>query len=228
MLRPGDVGALWGAGELVVGLLGADAHDVRALILEAVAGLRGPRTGAIAASTAARTGSAGVAQHPRDGDTLAGLIAAASAARRAAEAAGGNRLEVAGVARDGTEEVDVALVEDDEVLAQLVLEGLAMRGYSTRWIRDGDEAAAVLGGARPPVKAALVLLDWDLPARDGLTVLRGLHADGALGATRVIMLTARASQREILTALQVGASDHIAKPFSLAVLMQHVQRSLGR
>ena len=72
-----------------------------------------------------------------------------------------------------------------------------------------------------------ILLDWDLPARDGLTVLRGLAADGTLATSRVVMLTARASEREILTALELGASDHIAKPFSLAVLMQRVERVLG-
>ena len=216
-LRPGDVGALWGAGEVVLGMLGTDGHDSRALILEAVGGLR-----------SSRSGSAGIAQYPRDGETVTALVAAATSARRVAESAGGGRLEMAGLAREGVEEVDIALVEDDGVLAQLVLEGLHTRGYTTRWIPDGDEAARLLGGARAPVKAALVLLDWDLPARDGLTVLRGLAADGTLGGTRVIMLTARASQREILSALEVGASDHVAKPFSLAVLMQRVQRTLGR
>ena len=78
------------------------------------------------------------------------------------------------------------------------------------------------------MRAGLILLDWDLPARDGLTVLRGLAADGTLAASRVVMLTARASQREILTALELGASDHVAKPFSLAVLMQRVDRVLAR
>ena len=49
-----------------------------------------------------------------------------------------------------------------------------------------------------------------------------------LAASHVVMLTARASQREILTALELGATDHIAKPFSLAVLMQRVERVLAR
>jgi DNA-binding response OmpR family regulator len=169
-----------------------------------------------------------MAVHPRDGDSVSKLVSAAAAARRGAERAGGDRLAVAGAPPGGTDRVDVALVEDDSVLAQLVLDGLGVRGYSTRWISDGDEAARQLGGARPPLKAGLVLLDWDLPSRDGLTVLRGLEADGALGETRVIMLTARASQREILNALELGASDHVAKPFSLAVLMQRVQRVLAR
>ena len=114
------------------------------------------------------------------------------------------------------------------MLARLILDGLTTRGYSTRWLADGDDAARELGGARPPLKADLILLDWDLPARDGLTVLRGLAADGTLATSRVVMLTARASQREILTALELGASDHVAKPFSLAVLMQRVDRVLSR
>jgi len=201
-------------------MIGADEHDVRRLIAEAVEGVGG--------ADSSLSGSAGLAEHPRDGDDLVALVAAASAARRDAEAQGGGRVAVAGAPAEGRKRVDVALVEDDEVLARLILDGLATRGYRTRWLRDGDEAAGELGGPRPPLKAGLILLDWDLPARDGLTVLRGLAADGTLAASRVVMLTARASQREILTALELGASDHVAKPFSLAVLMQRVERVLAR
>ena len=173
------------------------------------------------------TGSAGVAEYPRDGEDLVSLVAAASASRRSAEREGGNRVSVAGGRPEGAKRVDVALVEDDEVLARLILDGLATRGYRTRWLHDGEEAANELGGASPGVRAGLILLDWDLPSVDGLTVLRGLAADGTLAASRVVMLTARASQREILTALELGASDHIAKPFSLAVLLQRVERVLA-
>jgi DNA-binding response OmpR family regulator/HPt (histidine-containing phosphotransfer) domain-containing protein len=217
VLRPGDIGAVWAGGEIVLGMIGADEHDVRRLIAEAVDGF-----------DTRLTGSAGVAEHPRDGDDLVSLVAAASAARREAEAKGGGRLSVAGAPAGGRERVDVALIDDDEVLARLILDGLSTRGYSTRWLADGDDAARELGGARPPLKADLILLDWDLPARDGLTVLRGLAADGTLATSRVVMLTARASQREILTALELGASDHVAKPFSLAVLLQRVDRVLAR
>jgi DNA-binding response OmpR family regulator len=73
-----------------------------------------------------------------------------------------------------------------------------------------------------------VLLDWDLPGRDGLTVLRGLAADGWLADTTVVMLTARASEREVLAALELGASDHVAKPISIPVLMQKVRSALER
>jgi DNA-binding response OmpR family regulator len=221
-LQVGDVGAAWtgAAGELVLGLLGCGAHDAEALMQRALAAAREP--------AAELTASGGIAEHPRDGAELAALVAAASAARRVAEAAGGGRVAIAGAPEGGIERVDVALVEDDEILARLVLDGLRNRGYEARWIGDGDEAARLLGGERPLLRADLVLLDWDLPARDGPTVLRGLAADGVLAGSRVVMLTARASQREILTTLELGAIEHVAKPFSLAVLMQRVERVLGR
>jgi DNA-binding response OmpR family regulator len=123
--------------------------------------------------------------------------------------------------------VDVVLVEDDEVLAELLVHTLDTRGYATRVIGDGEQAAALLGGDSPRLRARLVLLDWDLPGIDGLTVLRGLVAGGGLGSTRVVMLTSRASEREVLAALQIGAADHIAKPFSVPVLMERVRASLA-
>ena len=115
------------------------------------------------------------------------------------------------------------------MLARLILDGLPTRGYSTRWLRRRRRGRAASSAApRRALRAGLILLDWDLPARDGLTVLRGLAADGTLATSRVVMLTARASQREILTALELGATDHVAKPFSLAVLMQRVRPGARR
>jgi DNA-binding response OmpR family regulator len=44
--------------------------------------------------------------------------------------------------------------------------------------------------------------------------------------TRVVMLTLRSSEREVVQSLELGAFDHVAKPFSLAVLMQRIKRAL--
>ena len=217
-LGPGDVAARWADELLVVGMLGLDGHDARARLGEVIEDVR---------RTASFTLSAGVAEHPADGATPSALVGAAAAARAAAVTAGGDRVAVTAPAGEA-DHVDIALVEDDEVLARLILHTLETRGYRVRWIADGAEASARLGGARPPLRADLVLLDWDLPARDGLTVLRLLAADGVLDRTRVIMLTLRASERESLASLELGATDHIAKPFSLPVLMQRIRRVLAR
>jgi DNA-binding response OmpR family regulator/HPt (histidine-containing phosphotransfer) domain-containing protein len=218
VLGPVDVIARWQGDELVVGMLGLDGHDARARLGEAIEGVRRDHP--------PLTLSAGVAEFPRDGAETVPLVAAAVEARRRAEAAGGDR--IAGTGSVEPDHVDIVLVEDDDVLAQLVLHALETRGYRTRWIDDGARASEELGGERPPLRADLVLLDWDLPGRDGLTVLRLLAADGVLERTRVVMLTLRASEREALASLELGASDHIAKPFSLPVLMHRIRRTLAR
>jgi diguanylate cyclase (GGDEF)-like protein len=210
------VAARWGGGELVVGMVGLGPHDAR------------DRVGAVLEEVRDRlTLSAGLATWPTDGDDVDDLVAAAVDASRAARALGGDRL-CTPEATAGVDQVDVALVEDDEVLAPLLIHALQTRGYRVRRIADGDEAARLLGGPRPEVRADLVLLDWDLPGRDGLTVLRGLAEDGGLVGTQVVMLTFRASEREVLSSLELGAVDHVAKPFSVPVLMQRVRRLLGQ
>ena len=100
-------------------MIGSDEHDVRRLLAR--------RSGR--ATDARLTGSAGVAEYPRDGEDLVAASRRASSAAAQAEAEGGDR--VAGRRRGGRgrKRVDVALVEDDEVLARLILDGLATRGY---------------------------------------------------------------------------------------------------
>jgi DNA-binding response OmpR family regulator len=93
------------------------------------------------------------------------------------------------------------------------------------WLQDGAEAAAFLaGGGAPPPR--VVLLDVGLPGLDGLSVLRDMARRDALAATRVIMVTLRSSEAEVLEALEIGAFDHVAKPFSVSVLVHRVRRAI--
>lgn len=128
----------------------------------------------------------------------------------------------------GAVAVDVVVVEDDVVLSDLLQDSLRARGYSCCAIADGDEAMSALTGTGAKVSAPLVLLDWDLPNRSGLDVLRGLGQAGVLAETRVLMLTLRSSEDETREALELGAFDHLAKPFSVPVLMERVRRALMR
>lgn len=128
-------------------------------------------------------------------------------------------------------DVDVVVVEDDPLLAELLRHALATRGYRIRHFTDGQAAAAELAGepagSPPALRSRVVLLDVDLPALNGLGVLRQMAITDNLAATRVIMLTAHSSEAEIVNALELGAFDHVAKPFSVPVLMQRVRRALG-
>lgn len=128
----------------------------------------------------------------------------------------------------GPAQVDVVIVEDDAVLARLLVHALETRGYRTRLLTDGELAVAELGATEPGLVAPLLLLDWDLPGLDGMRVLRALRERGVLERTRVIMLTARGTETEVLEALEGGAVDHVTKPFSVPVLMQRVRRAIER
>jgi DNA-binding response OmpR family regulator len=120
----------------------------------------------------------------------------------------------------------VAVVEDDETLGDLLIHSLEARGYTTRWFQDGQAARDALGGEGPAVHARVALLDVDLPGLNGLALLKQLMRDGVGHRTRFIMLTLRSEEREVVQALEMGAFDHVAKPFSVPVLMQRIRRAL--
>jgi DNA-binding response OmpR family regulator/HPt (histidine-containing phosphotransfer) domain-containing protein len=221
-LQPADCVGLDQQRRVVVALAGQDAAegvDRLARVIEAVRAekVRGADGGRPA------TVSGGVARFPADGDTVAALVKAAQGALGEAGAAGGDR--VVSTARDGDRRLDVLVVDDDEVLGTLLVHALTTRGYRTMWLQDGAEAAAFLSAGDSP-RVRVVLLDVGLPGLDGLSVLRSLAQRGALVATRVIMVTLRSTEAEVLAALELGAFDHVAKPFSVPVLLHRVRRAL--
>lgn len=119
--------------------------------------------------------------------------------------------------------VDVALVEDDEPLARVVTHALEQQGLRVAHIADGRAAIERLAGGA--LRARVVLLDVGLPGADGFEVLR--HLAKSERRPRVIMLTARSAEPEVVRALELGAFDHVAKPFSLPVLIQRVRRAIA-
>ena len=223
--RGEDVTARWGGEEFVVGMYGMSRDDGVQRIAELLERWRMETFHSTGIAPFTLTFSAGVAQYPDDGSDVEALYRSADRALYQAKAEGRDRVLPVGANRVEPTVVDVALVEDDEVIAGMVLHSLQTRGYSTVWLRDGQEAAAALVGSLSP---RLVLLDWDLPGLNGLAVLAAMADAGVLERTPTIMLTGRSTEAETLEALELGAIDHVAKPFSLPVLMQRVRRALTR
>ncbi len=121
---------------------------------------------------------------------------------------------------------EILIVEDDDAVGELLEHGLRTRGYSCRRMTDGQTVVDDL--TRPgQLRPALVILDVNLPGLDGFTVLEHFRRSGVLKTTKVIVLTARSSESEVVRALELGAFDHVTKPFSLPVLLQRVHRALG-
>lgn len=175
------------------------------------------------------TASIGIAEFPTDADDVESLYRSADDALAQAKLGGRDQLVTAGerVATDETgRAIDVLVVEDDEAVAQLLLHALHTRGYSTEWFVDGQTTVDELRGVAPSLRPRVIILDIDLPGLDGLSVLRSLARGDLLRQTRVVVLTMRSSEDEVLKALELGAFDHVAKPFSLPVLMQRIHRAL--
>ena len=115
----------------------------------------------------------------------------------------------------------VLLVEDDPKIRGTVELYLRREGYEVATADDGVRALEVARDVKPH----LVLLDLMLPRMDGLEVCRALLADGDAA---IIMMTARSTEDDKLTGLDLGADDYVTKPFSPRELMARVRAVLRR
>jgi diguanylate cyclase (GGDEF)-like protein len=227
--RAEDVVARWGGEEFVVGMYGMDKSDGVQRLAEALEVLREEPFTAPDGDTFGVTFSAGVSEFATDGRDLQSLYRAADAAMYAAKQAGRDRVLPAGwtpAHGEGPRTVDVLVVEDDPAIARLLQHALETRGLRHEWVSSGERAAQLLTGPAPELRARVVLLDVDLPGLDGLGVLQLMARERMLERTRVIMLTVRTHENEVVRALEMGAFDHVSKPFSVPVLLQRIRRAL--
>jgi DNA-binding response OmpR family regulator len=118
----------------------------------------------------------------------------------------------------------LVLVEDDEDLAFTLSFSLRRERYEVERFASGLVALEALT-LRPP---DLVILDLNLPDVDGLTVCRELRKADATRRVPIIMLTARAEERDKLLGFDLGADDYVTKPFSTKELLARIAASLRR
>lgn len=119
----------------------------------------------------------------------------------------------------------ILIVEDDKVIRtvlEMSLHGAGFRHFES--VGRGDDALRLAAATKPD----LVLLDLMLPGLDGLSVARRIRENGQLADTRIIMVTARTEEEDIVRGLDAGADDYIPKPFSREVLLARVRAVLRR
>src|SRR5438128_9139279 len=112
----------------------------------------------------------------------------------------------------------IALVEDASDLACTISLNLQREGYTITHFSRGHEALVEVqrGGFD------FVILDLNLPDLDGLTICRELRRDTATASIPILVLTARGSERDRVTGLELGADDYLTKPFSVRELVARV------
>ena len=118
----------------------------------------------------------------------------------------------------------ILIVEDEQAIREMIAFHLARAGYETFEARDCREARELIADNQPD----LALVDWMLPDISGLELTRMLKRDKDHEDLAVIMLTARAEERDKVSGLDGGADDYITKPFSPRELVARIQAVLRR
>ena len=116
----------------------------------------------------------------------------------------------------------VLIADDEPSMRLLVHTTIESEHYKVVEAGDGNEAWAMILEHRP----ALVLLDVQMPGRNGLDILTSIRSDPALSATRVILLTAKALTSDRATGMAAGADSYLTKPFSPLDLLTRVEEAL--
>jgi DNA-binding response OmpR family regulator len=118
--------------------------------------------------------------------------------------------------------VRILLVEDEPAAAQMVAKGLREQTYAVDLAGDG-EAALYQASIND---YDLILLDVNLPGKDGLEVCRELRASGSI--VPVLMLTARDAIQDRVAGLDTGADDYLTKPYAFHELLARVRAVMRR
>jgi DNA-binding response OmpR family regulator len=118
----------------------------------------------------------------------------------------------------------VMLVDDDAAVRSAVSGALAGEGYDVDCLGDAEEALRQ-ALAEPP---AVVLLDVTMPRLDGWELCEILRRQSQTREVPVLFLTGRTDVRDRITAMQVGGTDFISKPFHAKDLRAKVRALVGR
>ena len=116
------------------------------------------------------------------------------------------------------------VVEDDPDIVELIDHYLRAEGFEVEATGDGRAALERLRTG----SYQLVLLDLQLPGKDGLSVCAELRRDPRTRTVPVIMLTARGDEADRIVGLEVGADDYVVKPFSPKEVVARVRALLRR
>ena len=113
----------------------------------------------------------------------------------------------------------VLIVEDDPAIAELLTKTLG-RFYDVRVVNDGGQAQPVAAAYSPDI----ILLDVNLPNKDGFAIAQALKLAPGLGKIPIIFLTAQDRSLDVVKGIQAGAKHYITKPFKIEDVLTKVKK----
>jgi DNA-binding response OmpR family regulator len=117
----------------------------------------------------------------------------------------------------------VLLADDDPGLRKLVGTTLGTDDFALLQAGDGEETVAIARAEHPDI----VLLDINMPKKNGLLVCRELKSDPTTAGIRIVILTASGNPTDKLSATEAQADDYFVKPFSPVALLNKIYDLLG-
>ena len=118
----------------------------------------------------------------------------------------------------------ILIIEDDEDIRELLIYNLEKNGYEAEAVESGEAGLASAIRRKPD----LILLDLMLPGMDGLSVCRQLKNGKATNDVPIVIISAKGEETDIITGLELGADDYLAKPFNPNILLSRVRAVLRR
>ncbi len=119
----------------------------------------------------------------------------------------------------------ILLVEDDEVTAYMLEYLLQREGYKVTNVPDGKQAFETINN-NPPF--SLALLDIMVPYVSGFELISHIRSLPDWDKTAVIMISGKSQERDIIKALDAGATDYIVKPFQPGEVLARIRKSVSQ
>ena len=116
----------------------------------------------------------------------------------------------------------IIIVDDDEIVTEIAIDALAAAGHIVSAVHDGADAVRAVSDANPD----LVILDYNLPGKTGMEILREIRLGPQAVNMPVLMLTARGGRLLKTRAEQTGADDYVVKPFAPDDLVRRTEALL--
>jgi DNA-binding response OmpR family regulator len=123
-----------------------------------------------------------------------------------------------------SEQITILVVEDEAHIRRVLEYNLKLDGFEVYLAEDGATGLKLARENSPDV----ILLDWLMPAMNGLQVLAELKTDGNTEHIPVFMLTAKGMLNDVTQAIEMGADDYITKPFNPIQLGKTIREKLGK
>ena len=116
------------------------------------------------------------------------------------------------------------IIDDSKAIRMILSKTLEEAGFEVCQAANGEEALGLLERENGAISVALV--DWNMPRKNGLEIVRRMRSDPRYAAVRLMMVTTETEAEQMVQALEAGANEYVMKPFTKEIIADKL-RLLG-